>query len=269
MRPTMPALLLLVLAAACRTAPQQAPVETAPPPAPPLSIGALVPQTGSLKDASVRLEGLVGPALEGTRSLSWRASWNERTLGEGTAAIHPDGEGRFDASLPLRFGASLEDLQAFQGSEVLEVVLTVSAGDGERRVESQRAVAVRSPRLPEVKMLTVQASRRGSNALGLVYIVAVKNPNPFEVRLGILEYTASLGESAFAKEDLPLAMKIPASGENSFEIPASATVDNVGREFSAMLRRGQFPWSFAGTVTVNGLRIPFELGGEIRLSTGG
>ena len=254
MRPTLAALVLLV-ACVHETPP---PVVAAPPPPPPrpgLAIGTLEATNGTLLGLTLHATGEVGAEGAG-KPIAWSAKAGDTELGHGEL---PPATGAFEADLPLVFGDSREALAPYQANQTTSVTVEMKAGDA----SAKRALTVRSPLLPKVVAISVQASRNGPEAVGITYMLSVKNPNTYDLRIGTLVYKASLADKVIADTDVPIAAKVPGSSDYEVDIPAEANAQNVGRD---VLRQTDVAWGFHGEVKVGGVLIPVELGGTLKLS---
>ena len=86
------------------------------------------------------------------------------------------------------------------------------------------------------------------------------------MRAGALTYSGTLADKTIANTELPLASKVPASSNMEYEIPAQATPDNCGKEFASIVKQTSLPWGFKGTVSIQGVPIPVDLSGSLKLS---
>lgn len=261
---------VVLTATACRTTPPPTPTAPVEEPAveeesSDLELGSLKVKDQSLLEATLTLQGVFA---EGVRpaTLHWSAVTGETPLGEGDAPLTIGDDGTFSVDLPVRFGSDLASLQPYQDKETLEVIVTATTGTGDEELEATRSVIARSPLLPVVGMTSVQASRNTPGTLSLSYYVSVRNPNPFEVRVSSLNYTATLNGKSVASGDLPLASKLPASAEASYELPAEANGGNFGKEMTALLKSTEAQWGFTGSLRASKIDLPFDLKGKLPLS---
>jgi hypothetical protein len=267
--PLRPWLAVVVVAAAgCQSAPAPRPpvVEAAEPEAPadePLVLGEATTKSQTLRGVTLVLQGDFGPD-DTASALTWTAKVFEQEVGAGSAAIAPDPDGRFTVELPLKWGSTREELANFQ-QQALEVVVEVKT-DGAAPLVRTRTVRIRGPLLPTATVVSVQASREGPLALGVTYLLSIRNPNPYEIKVGTLRYEARLSGRPIVKGELPLSAKVPASADNMFEIPAMATTESYGKDIAALLRQTLVPWGFGGTLSAGGIEIPIDVQGEMRLS---
>lgn len=254
-------------AAACQSAPapKPEPVEAveAEPPADPLAMNEASATKQTLRGTTLVMAGDFGPGHTAT-SVTWKATALEHEVGSGTAPMTADEEGRFTLELPITWGTTLEELLEFQ-QEAIGVTVELKT-DGAPPLERTRTVRIRGPLLPSATVLSVQASREGPAALGLTYLLSIRNPNPYEIRLGTLDYEARLAGRPIGKGSVPLSSKVPASADNMFEIPAMATTESYGKDIGALFRQSLVPWGFGGTLAAGGIEIPIDVVGEMKLS---
>lgn len=265
-------LLLFVsfLFTACKTAPEARPQGPAHTPitTEPFTLTGIAVSAQSLVDVTLAVSGKVAEGVT-ERRLSWTAKAGTSTLGEGEALLDVDADGRFSLPVVVSFGRSLSALAPYQRDESLEVVVTARLGEGSKAPEASRSRAVRSPLLPAVSIATVRASRTAARAVELTYLVMVHNPNPYEVRVGTLSYTAKLGGKTVATGALPLGRALPASAQSEFELPAELNVENATGDFDKMMREKSLEWQFTGSVDARAFEVPFDLSGVLPISQGG
>lgn len=255
--------LALLVVGACKSAPEVKTEPTPTPKAEPLDFTGLEVTEQSLLEVTLALSGEVGPEVA-DRTLSWQATAGTAVLGEGEATLEVAPDGTFTVPLTLSFGSTLEDLAPYQSRKSFEVVVKGTLGPG----SSSRSRAVRSPLLPVVSMTTVRASRNEARALSLTYLVTIHNPNPFEVPVRDLTYTAGLGGKTVATGSLPLGSRLPGSAQSMFELPAQLDESNAEGEFNKMLRATELEWSFSGKLDVRVFEIPFDLKGTLPIAQG-
>jgi len=259
---------IVMFAVACQTTPPPPPPAPEPSPAPPpaakkdpLTIGSVTVEKQALGGGDLVANIELGPDNSGTDA-SYTVKAGERTLSEGTAPLELDADKQATLTIPFTFGADYDALLAYQGNEITEVSLDVTIG-GETRT---RAFRVRSPLLPRVSILSVHASLEDKKTLAVTYRVEIKNPNPFEVRAGTLTYEALLADKSIAKTDLVIAGKIPGSSNAEYEVPAAATPENCGKDFTSIVNKSSAAWGFRGSLSVQGFSIPVDVSGTLKLS---
>ncbi|MFM2152028.1 MAG: hypothetical protein RL199_463 [Pseudomonadota bacterium] len=255
-----------VALAACATAARPtpvapvAPVVPPPPAAPALSIAA----------AAVQSQGLRGPVLRLEAQAAGRVVW--RILeGEGTAAERvvasaeaTAADGRVSTTLPVVFGQDAAALRPYQ--ERTTVPLLVELRDGDRR--ETRVVVVRSPRWPTAKVMNVQASSPEPGLLEMTLRLVLANPNPWDVRVGTLRGTAVIGGRTLDPVELTVASKVPASAEVEYELPVALTAAQAGgpKALAGLLRKGELAWSVSGAFDADGLAVPVDLAGTLKVT---
>lgn len=262
----IPGLSLLLFAGflACASSPQPQQEAAVQEQKEPLSISGLSVEKESLQGMTLALSG--SQNLGGTaHQASWTARVGDELLGSGEATVRADEEGNFQLELPIQYGEGFLIVDPEAGPQTAEVVVNISIAHEAGEVSASRSVRLRRPALPRVN-IQMQASRSGPNTVALVYYFAVRNPNSFDVRASILRYEALIADKVVSDGELPLATRIPGWADASFDLPAEANTQNVGRGISALIQQESLDWSFRGSVKISGMEIPIDLTGGIQLS---
>ncbi len=255
------ALPLCAAIAACASAPRPvAPVAVSVAPAPSLAVVSATVQTQGLRGPVLRLEGTASGAVT-WRVLEGKGTASERVL--ATAAETSSG-GRVVTSVPVVFGEDAEALRPYQDRATVPLVVELREGD---RVET-RAVGVRSPRWPTAKVMNVQASSPEPGRLEMTLRLVLANPDPWDVRVGTLRGSATIGGRALDPVELTVAGRIPASAEVEYELPVALTAAQAGgpKALAALLRKGELAWSVTGSFDADGLAVPVELSGAVKVT---
>ena len=254
----------VVALAGCATTPiASGPVTPKAPPPPPFALTNITADQKSLVAIMLHITGQLGPGVTGNK-VALTAKYGETELATDSASFTADSAGSFTVDLPVKLGASAADLAKYQGFETMQILVD---GKLEGTPHSgTHAVVVRSPHLPTTKVLSVQASRTEVNTLEVTYWIRISNPNPFEVKVTSMPYTAKVADKVLSKSALPAELKVPPSAENEFQIPTAATPANCGKDFNTMVKKTELPWSFVGTVEIGGVEMAYDLTGQLKLS---
>ena len=266
MRPSKLVVLLTFALGACRTAPPAKPAAALPPPkplGPAFALTGLTSTTQTLSSLTLDLTGQLRPDVT-AREVDWKATIGDREVGHGTAPL--SGPGAFDLTLPASFGKTLQDIQPYQTSDTVTVVVKASVAAGGQKLSDERAVDIRSPLLPKVRIINVESSRPETGVLAFTFLLGIENPNPWDVRVGKLTYTSKLGDLTLPSTNLPLESRVPGSNEMRYEISVGVNADNAGKELKTILHATDLPWTFSGTLTVGGLDVPIDLTGSTAVS---
>jgi LEA14-like dessication related protein len=250
----------------CQTAPpvpeQKVAVAAAPVPYAPFVLNDVTAEGESLVGLSLKVAGKVARNVS-ERELTWTAKAGEKSLGSGTATLEPGADGTFLVALPVKLGETAEDLAPFQGSDAIELTVDASLPGG---LTATRSRAIRTPRLPVLAMLTVEATKTSTATVALTYTISVRNPNLFEVKLSGLKYKGELNGKVLGEGSLPGGGRIPSASETTFELPVEANAQNCGKDIHSIVRKSQMPWAFTGTMRFGDIEVPFDLNGEVKLS---
>jgi len=260
----------LVALAACQSAPAPAPTPVATPAPPPkpaepaLTLAPLTIDTQSVSVITLKLAGKVGENVTG-RELTWKAKIGDREAGSGTASLA--GTGDFSIPVTATFGATVEELSAYQSSDTAQVTVEASIANGDATATETRGVEVRAPRLLQTKIVNVQASKPDKDVIDLIFRFEVHNPNAWEEPLGKLEYAIALADKTLEKDFVPGGSeKIPPGGKLELNLTAQATADKVGKEISKLFKQTEYAWTITGTLKNRTFTLPVDLKGTMKVS---
>jgi hypothetical protein len=257
-------LLALPFLVACASAPKPLPASTvaAAPAGPSLAIDAVTVASMALRGPVLRLEATASETSPvSIRVIEGEGASGERTL--ATAEASPV-DGRVTASLPVSFGQDVEGLRPYQ--ERSTVPLLVEVRQGERR--GTRAVVVRSPRWPSARVVNVQSSSPEPGRLEMTLRLVIANPVPWDVRIGTLRASATIAGKELDPLEFTIAAKMPASAEVEYELPVALTAARAGgpKGLTALLRKGELSWTVTGALEAEGLAVPVDLAGVVKVS---
>ncbi len=248
----------------CASAPKPAaaPVVVAPPPVvePALELTGLKVDKHAFSSAELTLSGKVGAQVE-ARELSWTAKLGDREVATGKTALA--GAGEFSAPVSVTLGSTLADFEGYKSADHLQLTVEARLGDA----TETRAAQLFSPRMPEAKVVQVQASDE-NGALAMTFHFAVKNPNNFELVVDRVDYALEVMGKGVAKDSLP-SSRIPGAGDFTVDFPGLLNEAAAGgaKEFKALIaKRTEYPWTLKGTIKLAGLELPFTQEGVVKLS---
>lgn len=163
-----------------------------------------------------------------------------------------------------------EELRALGAREAplllaLRGTLTVRAGEVLQTVPFAASREVRAPRPPEVVVHSLDAGRYSDEEVQLILRLGVRNPNPFPLRLEQLSWALQVAGRPLGEGTLARAVTVGASSEGVYPVEASVTRASWGPEVKALLSRGSLPWTLRGELTGPLLRVPYTLGGDVKL----
>ncbi len=259
--------LALFALGACASAPPPKPVAPPPPPkpqGPAFELTDLSSTAETLSAVALDLSGTLRKDVEGGE-LSWTATVGGRDAGHGKKSLA--GSGPFQLSIPASFGSTLADLEPFQSSDTVSVIVNATFTSGGKTYSDQRAVDLRSPLLPTVRILNMETSQPQSDQLALSFRVGISNSDPWDIQVGKMTYAVTLDGHSLASTSLDVTATLPAGGARyEFELPVAADASNCGKDFDRIVRAQQLPWTFTGTLSVGKLLVPFNLNGTTQNS---
>lgn len=147
----------------------------------------------------------------------------------------------------------------------LRGTLTVRSGDAVRTVPFAASREVRAPRLPEVVVQSLDAGRYSDEEVNLILRVGVRNPNPFPLRLEQLTWALTVGGRPLGEGTLAHAVTVGASNVGVYPVEASVTRATWGQDIKALLSTGTLPWALTGELAGPQVRVPYQLGGDVKL----
>lgn len=253
-------------------------------PARPASVGpaTLASQEASvtsqdLTDVTVRFSGQVaspGPGPAVLEKADYELVSEGRVVKTGTAALNlalPPGQPTgfsFEQRAPyVQDAEELKALEAKGGNLLVALrgTLTVRAGGAVQTVPFAASRPVRAPRLPQVVVQGLDAGRYSDEEVNLTLQVGVRNPNPFPVRLEQLTWALSVGGKPLGEGTLARAVTVGASAVGVYPVEASVTKDTWGADVKALISKGTLPWALHGELAGKTVRVPYQLGGDVKL----
>jgi LEA14-like dessication related protein len=189
------------------------------------------------------------------------------------AQVAPGGTASFEVKVKTQYVSSPEELQAMneRGGSLLTALrgtLHVRSGGRTHELEFGRAREVRTPRLPSVKMQSLDAARYSDDEANLIFYLGIVNPNPFFMSVNGLDYKITVAGKELGSGTRARADKVTPSATGVYEIQHSitpATLQMDAKEVRALIKRGQLPWMVEGQLRADLFAIPYKLEGVVQL----
>jgi LEA14-like dessication related protein len=164
-----------------------------------------------------------------------------------------------------------EDLKALSergGTMLLALrgTLTVRSGQQVESLPFAASRSVRVPHLPEVVLESLDAARYSATEVGLTFRVAVKNPNPFSLRLDQLTYALEVNGKQLSEGQLAKADTVEASASGVYPLEATVSPATWGSEVKALIAKNVLTYSLKGELTGPLLKVPYSLESTVRLN---
>jgi LEA14-like dessication related protein len=122
---------------------------------------------------------------------------------------------------------------------------------------------------PSFQLSGISLSLRSMTTLNGAIIVAVHNPNFYDLTLNGAEYRIKLGEASLAEGVSRESVKIPGKTQRDINIPLQAESGNIGPVFKMYISGKDVPYEIEGAVYVKvmwtDLRIPFSKTGVLNI----
>jgi LEA14-like dessication related protein len=261
--------LALVVLTACKSG---------PPPAAPPAITAqelLVVEQG-LTEFRLRLEGDVhsaGPARLERATYEFVVEGNVVGKGEQVMStdVAPGQTARFSIEESSQYVKSAEELQAYnqRGGSLLVALrgtLYVRQGNTKIPLEFARSRQIRVPRLPSVKVHSMDGARYSSEEVNVQLALGVVNPNPFALQLDGLTYSLMLGGKPVGEGKLGAGEKVSASSTGVFEVAAALNTQSHGTEAQKLIKTRSIPYEIRGELKGKLYDVPYSLPGTLKLN---
>lgn len=232
--------------------------------------------TQGLTDATVHYAGQVVSPVPGViEKADYELVSEGQVVKTGTASLNvpltPDQPTAFSFEERAAYVRGPEDLKALSekgGTMLLALrgTLTVRSGQDVETLPFAASRSVRTPRLPEVVMQSLDAARYSATEVNVTFRVGVKNPNPFPLRVDQLNYTLlvagkSLGDGMLAKADT-----VEASATSVYPLEASVSPATWGTEVHRLIAKGVITYTLKGELTGPLLKVPYTLEGNVKLN---
>src|SRR5690242_19985053 len=233
-----------------------------PPPAPAPAVG---PASLAAEEATVASQGLTevelrysgqltspGPAV--LEKADYELVSDGRVVEKGSAplgvALAPDAPTPFSFQARAAYVRTPEDLRALseRGGTLLVALrgtLTMRAGTSVRTLPFAASRPVRVPRLPVVRLESLDGARYSEEKVDLLLRLGVENPNPFPLRLEGLTWAVTvsgrkLGEGSRGKYDT-----VDASATGVYPVEVAVTRETWGQGVRALIAKGTLPYEVA------------------------
>lgn len=267
----VPACAGLSLALACATTPE--PKAEVPPPE-------VVSQDLNVdQDIGTFTLGLEGTLKSEAPATVEKATWEMVVDGKVVKSgeqpldvqVPAGGTAPFSVQAQSRYVSSPEELKAMseKGGSLLAALrgkLHVKQDGATREVEFARGREVRTPRLPAVKMHTLDAARFSDKEANILYSLGVVNPNPFPLGVERLTYKVEVGGKQVAEGERAVGDKITPASTGVYDVQVAVDEANIGPEIKALIKSQLLPWVITGELKGDLYVIPYKLDGAVRLN---
>ncbi len=272
LRATVRILTLAAWVAGCASTPSAAPSVGPPSLA---SEEAAVTSQG-LTEVALRYSGqLTSPGAAVLEKADYELVSDGQVVEKGSAplgvALTPDAPTPFSFQADAAYVRTSEDLQALskRGGTLLVALrgtLTVRAGGGVHTVPFAASRAVRVPRLPVVRIESLDGARYSEEQVDLLVRLGVENPNPFPLRLEELKWALSVGGRKLGEGTQGKYDTVDASATGVYPVEVAVTKETWGQDVRALIAKGTLPYEVAGELTGPLVRIPYSLSGDVKLN---
>jgi LEA14-like dessication related protein len=249
-----------------------------PPPLGPVSLAAEEVGVGSqdLSRLGLRYAGqLTSPDPAVLEKADYEFVSNGQVVDRGTAplgvALAAGASTPFSFQADATYVRTPEELAALseRGGSVLVALrgtLTVRAGTSVRTLPFAASRQVRGPRLPRVKVTSMEGARYSDEQVDLVMRLGVDNPNPFPLRLDALGWKLSLKGRELGHGTSGAHDTVDAAATGVYSVEQAVTKQTWGPDVRALIATGTLPYTVTGELTGPGVRVPYSLSGDVKLN---
>ncbi len=244
------------------------------------------PASLTSEEASVASQGLTEVALRYSGQLTspgpavvekadYEVVADGQVVKTGTAplgvTLAPDMATPFSFQADAAYVRTPEDLQALsqRGGTLLVALrgtLTVRAGGAVQTLPFAASRPVRVPRLPVVRVESLEGARYSEEKVDLVLRLGVDNPNPFPLRLDGLTYALSVGGRKLGEGRRGRHDTVDAAATGVYPVEVAVTQETWGPGVKALIATGTLPYVVAGELTGPLVRVPYSLSGDVKLN---
>ncbi len=128
-----------------------------------------------------------------------------------------------------------------------------------------RSKELRTPRLPKVKVIDLEAGRFSESEVQVTFHVGVVNPNPFEVLMTGLSYQAVLGGKKVAESFVGKGERVAPASTGVFDVTVALNEETYGPEVKALIKSLLVPYALTGKMTTVLTSAALDARGEIKL----
>jgi LEA14-like dessication related protein len=148
----------------------------------------------------------------------------------------------------------------------LRGVLTVRSGDTLRTLPFAASRQVRVPRLPEVRIESLEGARYSEEKVDLLLRLGVRNPNPFPLRMEGLRWAITVGGRKLGEGTQGKYDTVDAAATGVYPVELAVTTETWGQDVRALIAKGTLPYEVAGELTGPLVRVPYSLSGDVKLN---
>lgn len=118
---------------------------------------------------------------------------------------------------------------------------------------------------PKVELSHVNVTDPTLTGAKLIFVLAVENPNPADIKVDELNYRLYFSEKEFSSAKITKTLTVPANSKANVEIPVPIEYAQVIPGLRQLLTTSKLPYRIAGSAKLSVFNVPFDKKGEIKL----
>ncbi len=266
---------IFLIMVGCKTTPRTAPLALSPV----LSEAQLEVVDQSITSFAVRVSAMIDNPRDSVleiESVGYTLSARGEKVREGTVdlplIVPPSERASIEVPVAVEYSLAIEEHRQIFGGDAVPLVfngIVRGSYDGEEvELPLDRAGRMRAPRLPKVSLDIPDGARRSPTEVHATFRLQVKNDNPFQVRIGALDYVLEVEDNELRQSRVGVSQRVPASGAYIFSIEQDLTSNNVPELEARMRDDNVIDYRLFGELRLGDLVVPFDETGEIRFAGG-
>lgn len=118
---------------------------------------------------------------------------------------------------------------------------------------------------PDVAVQSLDIDKATLTDATVIVKLAVRNPNPFGLKMDSIKYGLNLEGKPFASGTLNDNASVAANGESEISVPLRVKYWDLYSRFSDLMKNKGANYNIVGSITSLGHEFPFKHSGEVKL----
>lgn len=118
---------------------------------------------------------------------------------------------------------------------------------------------------PEVNVDRVEIRDPELTKANLIFVLKVKNPNSYEIKVDEVSYTVDLAGEHFATAKRDQAVVLKGKAETFVELPLPVDYSKLFKGISSLLQNKAMTYKIEGNAKLSAISVPFKEEGKVEL----